>query len=79
VAHCGESLVGSFVWSLTFTDIHSGWTENRAVWNKESRQIVQRLKEIEDGLPFDILGFDSDNGSEFLIGIALETSGHFAF
>lgn len=66
VAHCGESLAGSFVWSLTLTDICSGWTENRAVWNKESRQIVQRLKEIEDGLPFDILGFDSDNGSEFL-------------
>jgi hypothetical protein len=66
VAHCGESLAGSFIWSLTLTDIDSGWTENGAVWNKEARRIVKRMKEIEDALPFDILGFDSDNGSEFL-------------
>ena len=33
VAHCGNSLDGDFVWSLTLTDIFSGWTENRAVWN----------------------------------------------
>ena len=24
VAHCGTSLLGSFVWSITFTDIFSG-------------------------------------------------------
>ena len=29
VAHCGESLAGSFIWSLTYTDILSGWTEVR--------------------------------------------------
>jgi len=34
VAHCGSSMEGDFAWSLTFTDIFSGWTENRAVWNK---------------------------------------------
>jgi len=34
VAHCGTSLLGSFIWSLTLTDIYSGWTENAAVWNK---------------------------------------------
>jgi len=27
-------MAGSFIWSLTFTDIFSQWTENRAVWNK---------------------------------------------
>ena len=30
VAHCGNSLAGDFVWSLTMTDIHTTWTENRA-------------------------------------------------
>ena len=30
---CGGSLAGDFVWSVTYTDIHSGWTANRAVWN----------------------------------------------
>jgi hypothetical protein len=66
VAHCGQSLAGAFVWSLTLTDIWSGWTENRAVWNKDHRQIVARVREIEQALPFDLLGFDSDNGSEFI-------------
>ena len=66
VAHCGQSLAGRFVWSLAITDIWSGWTENRAVWNRSSAQIVQRMEQIEAVLPFELLGFDSDNGSEFL-------------
>jgi hypothetical protein len=66
VAHCGTSMAGRFVWSLTFTDIWSGWTENRAVWNRSAAQIVERIGDIERGLVFDIMSFDSDNGSEFL-------------
>lgn len=66
VAHCGTSLEGSFVWSLTMTDIYSQWTEMRAVWNKGADGVVGQIKDIEKDLPFDILGFDCDNGSEFL-------------
>jgi|AntRauTorckE6833_2_1112554.scaffolds.fasta_scaffold29133_2 hypothetical protein len=66
VAHCGTSLSGDFVWSLTMTDIYSGWTELRAVWNKGATGIVEQVKHIEQSLPFAILGFDCDNGSEFL-------------
>lgn len=66
VAHCGTSLSGSFAWSLTMTDINSGWTELRAVWNKGATGVVTQIKDIEGCLPFDILGFDCDNGSEFL-------------
>jgi hypothetical protein len=66
VAHCGNSLEGSFVWSITFTDIHTTWTENRAIWNKGSAGVVKRVKEVESVLPFKIKGFDCDNGSEFL-------------
>lgn len=66
VAHCGQSLAGAFVWSVTVTDIWSGWTESRAIWNRSSTQLVKRMEEIEEVLPFDMLGFDSDNGSEFL-------------
>lgn len=66
VAHCGTSSAGSFVWTVTFTDIWSGWTENRAVWNRSSRQIVQRLSDIEQGLAFEIEGVDCDNGTEFV-------------
>jgi hypothetical protein len=66
VAHCGNSLSGNFVWSLTFTDIYSGWTENRAVWNKGSYGVFTQIKDIEAAIAFPILGFDCDNGSEFL-------------
>lgn len=66
VAHCGTSLSGDFVWSLTMTDIFSAWTENRAVWSKGSIGVLNQITDIENNLPFDILGFDSDNGSEFL-------------
>jgi len=66
VAHCGGSLEGDFVWSVTYTDIASGWTSNRAVWNKGAEGIVVATREVEAQLPFEILGFDCDNGSEFL-------------
>ncbi|HZD07379.1 MAG TPA: ISNCY family transposase [Candidatus Limnocylindrales bacterium] len=66
VAHCGDSLEGDFIWSLCFTDLATGWTELRAVWNKGSHGIMEAVRDIEATLPFAILGFDCDNGSEFL-------------
>jgi len=66
VAHCGESMEGDFCWSLTVTDVHTQWTETRAIWNKGQHAVRQRVAEVEATLPFPILGFDSDNGGEFL-------------
>ena len=66
VAHCGGSLEGEFVWSLTFTDILTGWTENGAVWNKGQSGVHELLRSIEDRLPFPIKGFHTDNGGEFI-------------
>lgn len=66
VAHCGDSLAGSFAWSLTLTDIYSGWTECRATWNKAAQGVITQIKDIRKALPFKLLGFDTDNGSEFL-------------
>jgi len=66
VAHCGESLAGDFIWSLTYTDILSGWTEGGAVWNKGAAGVLAATREVEQRLPFKLLGFDSDNGGEFL-------------
>jgi len=66
VAHCGTSLAGSFIWSLTYTDILSGWTEGGAVWNKGSAGVLTATRQVEERLPFALLGFDSDNGGEFL-------------
>lgn len=66
VAHCGESMAGDFCWSVTLTDVHTQWTETRAVWNKGQYGVQQRIAEVEAALPFAILGFDSDNGGEFI-------------
>lgn len=66
VAHCGTSLAGDFIWSLTYTDIFSGWTEGRAVWNKGAGGVLEATKDVEGCLPFALLGFDCDNGGEFL-------------
>ena len=33
VAHCGSSMKGSFIWTLTLTDIMSQWTELGATCN----------------------------------------------
>ena len=66
VAHCGNSLAGDFIWSLTLTDIHTGWTECRATWNNGAIGVIGVIKKIENGLPFELKGFDCDNGSEFL-------------
>jgi len=66
VAHCGGSMDGDFVWSLTFTDIFTGWTLNGAVWNKGQEGVFDLLRQIEERLPFPVRGFHTDNGGEFL-------------
>lgn len=66
VAHCGNSLAGFFVNSLTMTDLFSGWTENRATWTKGQTPVMQAIRAIEHALPFAMNGFACDNGSEFL-------------
>ena len=57
---------GSFIWSLSMTDIFSGWTEIRSVWNRGQHGVCERFRQIEGNLPFQIKGVDTDNGGEFL-------------
>lgn len=66
VAHCGNRLEGDFVWTVDLTDVHTQWTECRAVWNKGQHGVIAAIAEIESVVPFDLVAFDSDNGSEFL-------------
>jgi hypothetical protein len=66
VAHCGESLSGMFAYTIDCVDIATGWTEQRAVWGKGETDTLEQIKQIEKALPFPLLGFDCDNGGEFL-------------
>jgi hypothetical protein len=66
VAHGGDSVMGMFAYTVNFTDIATGWTEQRAVWGKGERGVLAQIDDVEKMLPFPLLGFDSDNGGEFL-------------
>jgi hypothetical protein len=66
VAHCGQSLSGVFAYTIDFVDIATGWTEQRAIWGKGETNVLEQITDVEECLPFPLLGFDCDNGSEFL-------------
>ena len=66
VALCGGDMGGDFIWALTSVEIASGWTEQRAIWNRGQHACFQGLESIWESQPFDLLGVDSDNGGEFL-------------
>ena len=66
VAHCGGSLTGTHIWTLTVTDIVTGHTENAALEYKNGWEVKLALDCIEDRLPFKIIALYMDNGSEFL-------------
>ena len=66
VGHDGGNPAGPHAFTLTVTDIATGWTEVRTVRNKAARHVFAALIEIQATLPFPLLGIDSDNGSEFI-------------
>ncbi len=66
VAHCGTSTEGMFVFTVNCIDLATSWREQRAVWGKGEHGVLLALQDIERSLPFPLLGFDCDNGSEFL-------------
>jgi hypothetical protein len=66
VAHCGNSMSGLFIWTMTVTDEHSGWTENRAMWAKGGGSPLEAICTALGDLPFEPISFNTDNGSEFI-------------
>lgn len=72
VAHCGGSVAGSFVQTLTLTDIASGWTECVALVVREGALVVEALGRLQATMPFPLRGLDTDNGGEFLNDMVLK-------
>ncbi len=66
VSHSGHSASGEFAHTLNVTDMHSTWTESRAVLGRGEEAVQRALNEIATTLPFPLLGVDSDNGREFI-------------
>src|SRR5699024_707862 len=66
VGHGGGNAAGEFCFTLTVTDIATGWTVNRSVRNKAQKWVFEALEYATSVFPFGIIGIDSDNGSEFI-------------
>ncbi|MEA2727724.1 MAG: hypothetical protein QOF70_2199 [Acetobacteraceae bacterium] len=63
VAHSGPTAKGSYVQTLTLTDIATGWTECVSLLVREQKLLTEVLSEIRKRMPFALLGFDTDNDS----------------
>ena len=66
VSHSGNIASGEFAYSLNLTDLHTTWTETRAVLGKGEAAVQAAFDNLQTTLPFRLLGIDSDNGSEFI-------------
>jgi hypothetical protein len=66
VAHCGPTLKGEFARTLNLTCVHTGWTFTRTVRNNAHAHILAGLKTAVAQVPFEVIGLDFDNGTEFL-------------
>lgn len=66
VGHGGSTWEGEFLYTLTMTDVSTGWTELAALKSKGRGETLVNIKSIRSRLPFAMLGIDSDNGSEFI-------------
>lgn len=64
--HDGGLAKGDFAWTLNFVDIKVQWTEQIAVFNKAQCHVFNGIKTVRGRLPYPILGYDSDSGSEFI-------------
>lgn len=66
VGHEGGNAAGEYCFTLTVTDVSTGWTVNRSVKNKAAKWVFEALEHVISVFPFPIIGIDSDNGSEFI-------------
>jgi hypothetical protein len=65
VAHCGTTIEGGYVYTLTLTDVATGWTECLPLLYR-SQTVLAAIQRARTLFPFPILGIDTDNGGEFL-------------
>jgi hypothetical protein len=71
VAHCGGNVFGGYLYTLTLTDIATGWTECLPLLNRSPETVLADLQRSRSLLLFPLLGLDTDNGGEFLNTILL--------
>jgi hypothetical protein len=66
VAHCGGSVEGQYLNTLTCVDLSTGWIECLAVYQRTQQAVFEAIQAMRTYLPFLLLGLDSDNGGEYI-------------
>ena len=66
VHHCGDSSQGIYVHTLQLLDVVSGWCEIVPVYGNSFAAIKDGFEFLLARLPFPVLEFHPDNGSEFI-------------
>lgn len=66
VAHCGPTLKGEFARTLNLTCVHTGWVFTRSMRNNANVHVLKSLDAGIGAIPFEVVGVDFDNGTEFL-------------
>lgn len=66
VAHCGDTLLGDFLYTVSAIDAAVYWINARAQWNKGQEVTVLGLTAIHAALPFPWIEAHPDTGSEFI-------------
>ena len=66
VAHCGDSVEGQFLYTLTATDVATGWTECFALTQRSQHAVTAAMDQLRARLPFPLLGIDCDNDGAFI-------------
>ena len=64
VAHCGADIEGGYLYTLTLTDVATGWTECLPLLHRSQEAVLAALERARTLFPFPILGIDTDNGGE---------------
>lgn len=66
VAHCGTDIEGGYLYTLTLTDVATGWTECLPLLYRSQETVLAALQQARLLFPFPIQGIDTDNGGEFI-------------
>ena len=66
VEHCGQSVAGEYLNTISVTDIRSQWWEGDAVLGKGQSRTLEALKSVRKRFPFAWKEIHPDNGSSFI-------------
>ena len=66
VGHDGGIVSEQCCFTLSVTDVYSGWIERKAMLNRASKWVIEAMTQIRKECPVPIVEIHPDNGSEFI-------------